>query len=108
MWGGLLGWCMRTHKYSRTPYEGGNCFKDFLSLRRFQSVDLHENETWRARVHSFIYGPEWRQAQQRQDAPLQHQMGPRQNSSTPLLRADTIRGTLLNVRVQDRNTCFTK
>jgi hypothetical protein len=53
MWGGFLGRCLGTHKYSRSPYQGGNRYIDMLSFRT--RTDLHDDRDWRARVARYVY-----------------------------------------------------
>eukprot|EP00928_Gymnodinium_smaydae_P040051 TRINITY_DN27228_c0_g1_i2.p1 TRINITY_DN27228_c0_g1~~TRINITY_DN27228_c0_g1_i2.p1 ORF type:complete len:557 (-),score=48.96 TRINITY_DN27228_c0_g1_i2:422-2059(-) len=58
-WGGLLGYCLGTHQYSRRPYTSqhhpiANRFIDLLSLRS-SSDDLHDNAGWRERVRAFVF-----------------------------------------------------
>lgn len=65
MWGGFLGWCMRTHPLTpaESAYGGGSDFIDFLAMQWMRAGDLHGHNEWRRQVQSFLYDMDYADAE---------------------------------------------
>eukprot|EP00438_Fugacium_kawagutii_P006541 Skav222197 [mRNA] locus=scaffold1745:70942:72680:- [translate_table: standard] len=65
MWGGFLGWCMRTHPLTpaESAYGGGSDFIDVLAMQWMRAGDLHGHSEWRRQVQTFLYDMDYADAE---------------------------------------------